>query len=202
MADLIPTADPNVIGVPRSPVILQLESGIAWRQYLKQASFRGQPFYVEAGVRESGRRVVLHEFPKRDAPYAEDMGRRARELTVRGYLIVYPYNVGSDPLKNRNYLIARDRLIEALEEDGPDYLQLPLLGSLYVACQRYRVTEEERYGGFCTFDMTFQEFGQPPSTGTRDSAAGVYYSAQALGDTTQSVISDGLKQNGAPAFEE
>lgn len=208
MADdlFTPTADPDIIGVPASPTILQLQSGIAWRQYLKRASFRGQPFYVETAVRESARRIVGHEFPKRDSPYAEDMGRRAREFTVRGYLIVYPSNIASDPLKNLNYLIARDRLIEALETEGPDYLQLPLLGNLLVACQRYRITEEERYGGFCTFDMTFFEYGQPPATGTRNAEAGVYYAAQALSVTAQSGISDGLIAAGAtpppPAFEE
>jgi prophage DNA circulation protein len=201
-----PTADPDIIGVPGSPTILQLTSGIAWRQYLKRATFRDQPFYVETAVRESGRRVVGHEFPKREVPYAEDMGRRAIEFNVRGYLIVYPSEIATDPLKSRNYLIQRDRLIEALEEPAPAYLQLPLLGTLYVMCQRFRITEEERYGGFCTFDMTFFEYGQPPVTGTRDAASGVYYSAQALSVTAQGAISAGLNAAGAtappPAFEE
>lgn len=207
MADLqlTPVANPN-LGSDSSPTILDLASGIAWRQFLKRASFRGAPFYVETAVRESARRVVGHEFPKRDAPYAEDMGRRARELTVRGYLIVYPRDDGSDPLKSRNYLTARDALITQLESEGPGYLQLPLLGTLYVMAQRYRVTEEERYGGFCTFDMTFLEYGQPPATGTRNADAGVYYAAQDLGNATQAGISDGLNAAGAtaapPAFEE
>ena len=70
--------------------ILELASGMAWRSRLMPAKFRGARFHVDTGVRESGRRIVPHEFPKRDVPYAEDMGRRAREFTVRGYIIVYP----------------------------------------------------------------------------------------------------------------
>jgi prophage DNA circulation protein len=180
--------------------ILQLQSGIAWRQYLKRASFRGEQFYVDTGVRESGRRVVNHEFPKRNLPYAEDMGRRAREFTVRGYLIVYPNNVASggqdyfpnDPLKKANYITARDALITALETDDIANLQLPLLGVMSVMCTRYRVTEEEKLGGYCVFDMTFTEFGQAPANGERVGPAGVFYAADALSVATQQVIINGI----------
>jgi prophage DNA circulation protein len=123
------------------------------------------------------------------------MGRKAREFTVRGYCIVYPNDSSfpDDPLKRKNYIPARDALIVALESDGPANLQLPLLGVLNVACQRYRITEEERFGGYCVFDMTFTEFGQAPATGTRSSAAGVYYSAQDLDEATQTAITTGIK---------
>jgi prophage DNA circulation protein len=198
---LTPIADPQIARVasPRATTILELQSGIAWRQYLKRASFRGAQFYVETGVRESGRRVVQHEFPKRSVPYAEDMGRRAREFTVRGYCIVYPTGgknsraPANDPLKQANYIPARDKLITALETEGPATLQLPLLGALGVMCQRYRVTEEDRFGGYCVFDMTFTEYGQAPATGTRQSAAGVYYAANALSAAAQSAVETGIK---------
>jgi prophage DNA circulation protein len=176
----------------QATTILSLQSGIAWRSSLRRASFRGARFHVDTGVRESGRRIVNHEFPKRNVPYAEDMGRKAREFTVRGYIIVYPRDTG-DVLQQRNYIPARDSLILALETDGPANLQLPTLGVLNVAVTRYRITEEEKFGGYCVFDMTFTEFGQAPATGTRDSAAGVYYAAQTLGDATQTAITDGTK---------
>jgi prophage DNA circulation protein len=190
---LTPIADSQAWAppAPANTTILQLQSGIAWRQYLKRASFRGVPFYVDTGVRESGRRTVNHEFPKRNVPYAEDMGRRAREFTVRGYMIVYPRD-DTDPLRKKNYIPARDNLIAALETDGAADLQVPLLGILNVVCTRYRVSEEARLGGFCTFDMSFIEFGQAPATGTRDSAAGVYYAADALGSVTQSTVATGI----------
>ncbi|HVG51527.1 MAG TPA: DNA circularization N-terminal domain-containing protein [Xanthobacteraceae bacterium] len=168
--------------------ILQLQSGIAWRQKLKPALFRGERFHVDTGVRESGRRIVGHEFPKRDVPYAEDMGRRARDFTVRGYIIVYPRDGQNNDLQKKNYIPARDRLIKALETEGPAELQLPLLGVMRVACTRYRITEESRLGGFCVFDMTFTEYGQAPAEGVRQSAAGVVYAATEYGTVTQNKI--------------
>jgi prophage DNA circulation protein len=174
--------------------IIGLSSGIAWRQHLRRASFRSAQFYVDTSVRESGRRVVNHEFPKRNAPYAEDMGRRAIEFTVRGYCIVFGSETmfPSDVLKKKNYIPARDALIRALETDGPANLQLPLLGMLNVMALRYRVTEEEKFGGYCVFDMTFTEFGQAPATGTRDSAAGVGLAATNLGNAAQTAITNGI----------
>jgi prophage DNA circulation protein len=196
----IPFADQEIAALAtasgRATTILQLQSGIAWRSSLRRASFRGARFHVDTGVRESGRRIVQHEFPKRDVPYAEDMGRKAREFTVRGYIIVYPRDTG-DVLQQKNYLPARDSLILALEEDGPANLQLPTLGVLNVACSRYRISEEERFGGYCVFDMTFTEYGQAPATGTRDSAAGVTYAASNLDSTAQSAVATGIKSAGS-----
>jgi len=191
-----PVASGKGLAPARATKIMELESGKAWRQKWMPAKFRGARFHVETAVRESGRRVVQHEFPKRDVPYAEDMGRRAREFTVRGYIVVYPRDVGGtgNDLKKKNYLDARDALIKALEEDGPATLQLPLLGFLNVACTRYRVTEENRSGGYCVFDMSFTEFGQAPATGNRRSSpAGVYYNVSQLNQATIDRISSGLK---------
>ena len=74
---------------------------------LVPATFRLAPFHVDANSRTSGRRIVLHEFPKRDTPYAEDMGRSARRFPVTGYVI------GPD------YQIWRELLVLALEAEGP-----------------------------------------------------------------------------------
>jgi prophage DNA circulation protein len=135
------------------------------------ACFRSAFFHVEAGSMESGRRVVNHEYPKKDlsAPnYAEDMGRRAKMFTVRGYTIVYGRQTGI-ALYDPDYRIARDALIDALETAGPGVLQLPTMRPFKVMCQSYRWTEEERTGGYCTFDMTFVEYGSPPSNPEPDS---------------------------------
>jgi prophage DNA circulation protein len=175
-------------------IITQLASGKPWRDRWQPAMFRNARFHVETGLRESGRRLVPHEFPKRNVPYAEDMGRRAREFTVRGYIIVYPRNEDGHELRKRNYIPARDALIKALEEEGPAELQLPLLGVLKVACSRYRVTEDNKSGGFCVFDMSFVEFGQAPAEGTRDSKAGVEYAETQNNAATKAFITDGIKK--------
>nr|WP_249792674.1 DNA circularization N-terminal domain-containing protein [Bradyrhizobium sp. BRP22] len=125
------------------------------------ASFNDARFHCEVNSRESGRRIVEHEFPKKELPYAEDMGRSAREFTVRGYCIVYPYD-SEIVLFRRDYRLARNLLIAALEKEGPGVLQLPTQPPQMVVCSRYRLTEEERMGGFCMFDMTFLEYGIDP----------------------------------------
>ncbi|MBO4221948.1 DNA circularization N-terminal domain-containing protein [Bradyrhizobium neotropicale] len=133
----------------------------AWRDQLMPASYNDARFHCEVNSRESGRRIVQHEFPKKDLPYAEDMGRSAREFTVRGYCIVYPYD-SEILLFRRDYRQARNLLIDALEAEGPGVLQLPTQPPQLVVCARYRITEEERFGGYCVFDMTFLEYGIDP----------------------------------------
>lgn len=132
-----------------------------WRRALMPASYNGARFHCEANSRESGRRIVEHQFPKKDLPYAEDMGRAAREFSVRGYCIVFPYD-SEYTLYSRDYRRARDELIKQLEAEGPGTLQLPTQPSQQVVCPRYRLSEEERFGGYCVFDMTFAEYGLDP----------------------------------------
>jgi prophage DNA circulation protein len=152
-----------------------------WRAKMLPASLNGARFYCEANSRESGRRIVEHEFPKKDLPYGEDMGRHAREFTVRGYCIVYPFDSG-DGLHQMDYTIVRDALLATLEIEGPLQLQLPTQPSQMVVCPRYRLTEEERFGGYCVIDMTFQEYGLDPSL-TAPSVA----TATAIADSAQAV---------------
>jgi len=131
-----------------------------WRSKFLPANFDGALFHVEAGSRESGRRIVTHEFPKKDLPYSEDMGRRAIEFSVRGYLIQYVADANA--LYTRDYTTPRDALIDRLERGGSGTLQLPFQRPLVVVCTRYRMSEEERMGGYVSFDMTFVELGAPP----------------------------------------
>src|SRR5262245_43356359 len=91
-----------------------------WRRSLLPASFRGAGFHVELSSFGSGRRIALHEYPKRDTPYAEDMGRRAKRIGVTGYLI------------GPNYLTPKARLNAALQEEGPGTLVHPTMGELAV----------------------------------------------------------------------
>lgn len=168
--------------------------GRAWRKWLQPASFRGARFHVEAGGKESGRRIVVHEFPKKDMPYAEDMGRRAIEFTVRGYCIQYPFDATSSmsPLYMMDYTIPRNILIAELEKEGVGKLQLPLLPPLTVVCQRYRLTEEEARGGYCTFDMGFVEYGLPPFQPMVETRNDVVTQAQRLRDTVVTALDKGF----------
>lgn len=132
----------------------------AWRTRLKPASFRGAQFHVETDSQSGGRRVALHEYPKKNQPYAEDMGRHATSHAIEGYLIMGPTNL--------DYTGPRDALIRALDADGPGQLVHPSLGPMSVMCERYTVIETRDKGGYCKFDMVFIEAGDGDTSSTED----------------------------------
>lgn len=109
------------------------------------ATFRGVPFYVESAERGGGRRTVRHEFPLRDQPFVEDMGRAARSFPVEGYVL------------GEGYVAQRDALISALEEAGPGELVHPAYGSRRVICSSFRVRESTAEGGIARFGLEFEE---------------------------------------------
>src|SRR3954452_13455459 len=128
-----------------------------WRDILLsvQASFRGVMFHVENSGVSSGRRTVVHEYPKRNDPYSEDMGRAARRLQFSGYLIYRP----SNPLYV--YTDQRISLYKALVADDTGPLIHPVYcpNPLQVMCERFSMTESRERGGYTTFEMQFVETG-------------------------------------------
>jgi prophage DNA circulation protein len=142
---------------------------LPFRDALLTASYKNAEFFCEANSRNTGRRIITHEFPKKDIPYSEDMGRRAKIFTVRAYCITYPYTMDGalGNLYNIDYRVARDNLVYVLEQAGPGTLVLPTRPQENVVVTRYRLTEEDRFGGYCTFDIEFAEFGIDPQVLTQ-----------------------------------
>lgn len=116
-----------------------------WRRRLQPASFRGVPFFVEDAGGEGGRRWAHFEYPGRDKPFSEDLGRAQRKYAIRGYTL------GDD------YMGTRDRLLAALETRGPGKLVHPYLGQLNVCLDAYRTREGSDEGGICRVDLAFVE---------------------------------------------
>lgn len=85
---------------------------------LLQASFRDVAFHVTSTELTAGRRTVLHEYPQRDKPYVEDIGRASRKLTFTAFI------VGDDYIKQAQTLLA------AIEEPGPGKLVHPHFGEM------------------------------------------------------------------------
>jgi prophage DNA circulation protein len=121
---------------------------MSWRESLRSASFRGASFHVRSHDATLGRRTVQHEYPLRDTPYTEDMGRLARGWRVEAYVL------GPD------YMAARDALLAALEEPGPGTLVHPWLGSLRVCVARATLRETTDKGGMATVSVEFLEAGE------------------------------------------
>jgi len=121
---------------------------MGWRDNYRAASFRGVPFFVESADSTHGRRQAVHEHAQRDVPYTEDLGRKAREFSVSGYLI------GAD------YQTQRDELIKACETAGPGVLVHPYRGEMTVTCRGLGVSESSNEGGMCLVKLTFLESGE------------------------------------------
>ncbi len=155
------------------------------------ASFRGVTFLVESEERSGGRRAVVHEFPLRDDPFVEDLGRRARGFRLDGYVI------GDD------YLTQRDKLLDALEGSaGPGELVLPGYGAKRAICDKFTVRTTRGEGGLAMFAFDFAEAPTqaPVPTVVVDAPQQVATSADAAIDATDAELVDQYHPAGLPAF--
>src|SRR5579871_3815536 len=94
---------------------------------LQPASFRGVPFGVLTDTDTFGRRLALHEYPMRDKPWAEDLGKRARRFQIAGFLITDSLVYGGGDV-----IAQRDAMAAAVEAAGAGALVHPTLGSVQV----------------------------------------------------------------------
>lgn len=162
---------------------------MAWRDRLKDASFRGAAFQVETHDHEFGRRGETHEYPLRPKPWREDLGRMARQYRVEAFIL------GDD------YDQARDALITACETQGPGTLVHPYLGTLNVAVLRGRVRETLAQGGRASFDIEFVEAGDDVNPGAiTDTAAVTVLRADDLQAAAATDFSSGFTVNALPDF--
>ncbi len=122
---------------------------MAWKDRLQDASFRGVPFKVEDEGSPVGRRVETHEYPNRDKPYTEDLGKVTTRPSFSAYV------VGDDCYDQR------DRLIEALNKPGPGTLIHPTYGEMSVCVDgEIRVSSTKTEGRMVRFELKFVEAGE------------------------------------------
>jgi hypothetical protein len=174
---------------------------VSWREDLRRvsfagrqligASFRGVPFFVDTSERSGGRRTVKHEFPYRDDPFYEDLGRTARTFRVDGYV------VGAD------YLTQRDALMTACEDsEGPGELVHPYHGVKSAICSSMGVSESRLEGGFAKFSLEFCETPAqaPAPTAVVDASDQVSTSADAAITATKAELVEQYDSAHLPAF--
>ena len=114
---------------------------------IQAGSFRGAPFLYQTSSADLGRRVAKHEYPKRDKPYAEDMGRKAREFTLSVFVV------------GPNWQAQRDAIITACETAGAGKLVHPLFGEMQASCTGCKVSESTATVGRADFELSFVEPG-------------------------------------------
>lgn len=152
-----------------------------WRSRLRTASFRGVEFKYDVIGRAGGRRINPNEFPYRDEPYTEDLGRRMRRFSVTGYVI------GPD------FLDQRDDLIDALEAEGPATLVHPTGGEFLVNSGDFTSVERRERGRVVEFEMQFVEAGTKGGTAVKtDTQSKVNSSADTLSSSTSKSLDETL----------
>lgn len=129
--------------------IMSVFSALGWSSRLRDASFRGVPFSVEDDESSFGRRVQVHEYPNRDKPFTEDLGRATRRITINAYI------VGDE------YADQRDKLITAIETAGPGTLVHPFYGEMQGSVDgQVRVIHSSSEGRMCRVSFQFVESGE------------------------------------------
>lgn len=130
---------------------------MGWKEQLQPASFRGVKFKVDTAEMAFGRRNQIHEYPGREEPFTEDLGKKAREYRFSAYIL------------GDNYFGDRDALIKAIEDDKtPGVLIHPSLGRKTVVPRGdCSVQYSNKEGGFEGFSLVFVEAGEKkfPSSG-------------------------------------
>ena len=142
---------------------------------LRKASYEGIHFDVDSATLSFGRRTVTHEFPQRDAPYVEDLGKATRQFSIQGFI------VGDD------FIDRSKRLIDKIESQvGTDRranhgkLVHPWLGSLEVTPIDNPSITYDKAKRICTFTLTFLEAGNESTKKTTSWANQLLSKADAL----------------------
>ncbi|MFC0683098.1 DNA circularization protein [Novosphingobium clariflavum] len=121
---------------------------------LLPASFRGVPFAVTESDALGGRRIALHQYPGRDKPWAEDMGRAPRRFRLRGFVLDGDVRLGGLPV-----VLLRATLISAIEKKGSGTLIHPTLGSMEVVVERASISEGLGANSYSEVELEFVESG-------------------------------------------
>lgn len=162
---------------------------MTWREQLQPASFRGVPFMVASHDKAIGRRTQVHEFPLRDKPFVEDLGRKARSYNIDAYVI------GSE------YIAQRDALIEAIEKSGSGTLVHRYFGQLRVHVTESRIRESNTEGGWAKFTLSFVESGdEPRPVASNDTRQKVATSADNAIDVIQQQFTADYSVDGLPGW--
>ncbi|MCP1487994.1 prophage DNA circulation protein [Pseudomonas fluorescens] len=114
-----------------------------WRDRFLPASFRGISFLIPQASVPVGMKGQLHEFPQRDTPFFEQLGKQSQVHKMTAWVI------GDDCFERR------DKLLEALETPGAGELVHPWLGRMQVKAGECEMSHDLMGGGMVTFDLTF-----------------------------------------------
>lgn len=127
-----------------------------WFETLQKAQFRGVPFAVLGGQSSFGRKTAVHEYPYRDKPWVEDLGRATRKFTIKGFLVENSVVYGGGAVIDQ-----RSNLIAACETTGAGTLIHPTYGELTVSIPSggLQIVEQWDNGRYFEFTLNAIESG-------------------------------------------
>nr|WP_235661186.1 DNA circularization N-terminal domain-containing protein [Candidatus Hamiltonella defensa] len=108
------------------------------------------------GKSSFGRKTAVHEYPYRDKPWVEDLGRATRQLTVKGFLVEDSVIYGGGAVIDQ-----RSNLIAACETAGAGTLIHPTYGELTVSIPSggLKIVEQWDNGRYFEFTLRAIESG-------------------------------------------
>jgi prophage DNA circulation protein len=108
---------------------------------LQQASFGGVPFGVLGADATFGRRQAVHQYPFRDQPWVEDLGKSVRRINLTDFLIENSAIYGGGDVISQ-----REALAIAAESSGVAPPIHPMLGRLDINAANVTVSERSHHG--------------------------------------------------------
>lgn len=163
---------------------------MSWRdEFTDTGRFRGVAFFVRSHNAEGGRRLARNEYPFRDVPSVQDLGRKGRTYSLDLYVI------------GENYHEQRDALEAALDAAGAGELVHPWRGTMRVNVETWRLEETTERGGTAKFSVTFLEGGElSEPRAVRDTRAATQQSGDALYAAAGQQLTAGHQVTGQPQW--
>lgn len=127
----------------------------SWSNSLRQASYGGVPFGVNANRTAGGRRNAIHDYPFRDEVWVEDLGKLPRQFNLVGFLVENSLVYGGGSVISQ-----RDRMLTVCETSGPQTLVHPSFGTIEnVNCLNVEFLESKDNGRVIEVMFTFLQSG-------------------------------------------
>ncbi|RBH50100.1 multidrug DMT transporter permease, partial [Pseudomonas sp. MWU13-2860] len=122
------------------------EELMAWADTLLDASFRGVTFDCMRAVDSAQRDSASHEYPYLDGADVEDLGRKARRITM------------SAAFFGKDYENRLQSFLKVLDEPGHGELIHPVFGSIKEAqLLSYEIGHDADSPDYCTVELAFVE---------------------------------------------
>jgi prophage DNA circulation protein len=160
-----------------------------WLSTLWPASFRGIPFFVQSDNERGGRRLAVHQFPGRDAPFVEDLGEDQRGFQVTAYLVGDTSDSDSSSFASN------------LARAGSGPLVLPVQGSITARVREFSRERSLDRLGYIAFKIQFVREGfATPLASALQLAQLVFDGVDSLVSTMGTLATAGLVVRNQPGW--